>query len=85
MGDIVTIVLIMIALGFFPAFIAWKKGAQFIIWWIYGATLFPIALIHAFLIGRGPRGKKVCGFCRKQVDINAPFCKFCGYEFFDLS
>lgn len=37
-------------LGLIPAFIARKKRKNFVDWWLFGAGLFPIALVAAFLI-----------------------------------
>ena len=37
-------------LGLIPAVIASKKGRNFYDWWFFGAGLFPIALVAAFMI-----------------------------------
>ena len=42
--------IIFVALGLIPAFIAQKRGRDFGGWWIYGALVFPIALIHSLLL-----------------------------------
>jgi membrane protein implicated in regulation of membrane protease activity len=39
-------------IGLLPAAIASGKGHSFITWWIYGAALFIIALLHALLLKR---------------------------------
>lgn len=38
-------------LGLVPAFLAWRKGRSFLTWWLFGATLLPVALPAAFIIG----------------------------------
>jgi cytochrome c-type biogenesis protein len=42
--------LILIALGLVPAYIASRKGRNFIEWWVFGAALFPVAMIAVFFI-----------------------------------
>jgi cytochrome c-type biogenesis protein len=50
-GRLILIGLIVLAfLGLIPAFIARQKGRSFTDWWLFGASLFPIALIAAFVI-----------------------------------
>lgn len=39
-----------VALGLIPANIAQKKGYDFTTWWIYGALLFIVAIIHVMII-----------------------------------
>ena len=46
----VTILLVEILIGLVPAWIAKSKGRDFTARWIYGATLFIVALPHALLI-----------------------------------
>lgn len=40
----------LVLLGLIPAFIAYRKGRSFGTWWIFGATLFPVALPMALLL-----------------------------------
>ena len=42
--------LILVLLGIAPAVIAYGKGRNFALWWIYGAVLTPIAFIHALML-----------------------------------
>jgi hypothetical protein len=37
-------------LGLAPAFIASGKGRSFVLWWVYGVVLGPIALVHSLMI-----------------------------------
>jgi cytochrome c-type biogenesis protein len=41
----------LVVLGLIPAIIAYRKGRNFITWWLFGATLFPVALPAALWIG----------------------------------
>lgn len=40
----------LLLLGLIPAYIAQRKGRNFLTWWLFGFALFPIALPMAFLI-----------------------------------
>lgn len=51
LGRLLLFALIALAfLGVLPAFIAHRKGRSFWTWWLFGATLFPIALIASWMI-----------------------------------
>jgi hypothetical protein len=34
----------LMVVGLLPAYLAYRKGRSFFTWWVFGATLFPIAL-----------------------------------------
>jgi cytochrome c-type biogenesis protein len=44
------LVIVLGTLGLIPAYIAYKKGRHFLTWWVFGATLFPLALPMAWLL-----------------------------------
>jgi hypothetical protein len=54
--SMIEVLVIGIILGLLPAAIAKTRGQNFATWWVYGAFLFPIALIHAFVVKPGSRG-----------------------------
>lgn len=85
MGTIITIAIISFGLGLLPAFMASQKGRGFVRWWVYGALVFPVAIVHALLIGAHfARGTRACGYCRLPVSVNATHCPRCGHEFINL-
>jgi len=45
----VEFLIVLILIGLIPAAIAQRKGESFVVWWIYGALLFIVALPHALL------------------------------------
>lgn len=45
-------VLALTLLGLIPAFIAHRKGRNFVDWWFFGAGLFPVALVLAMKLNR---------------------------------
>lgn len=84
------ILIVAIIIGLLPAFIAQKKGRDFVAWWIYGALLFIIALPHALLIK--PDVKQIereklqsgdlrkCPFCAELIKSEAHVCRFFGRD-----
>lgn len=44
------ILIIAVLIGLIPALIAQSKGRSFVLWWIYGAALFIVALPHSLLM-----------------------------------
>jgi hypothetical protein len=72
--------------GLIPGFIAYKKGRNFLNWWMYGHLLFIVAFPHALLlretenslINRGIL--KNCPYCAEVVKKEAKVCKHCGNQ-----
>ena len=50
--DTLLTLIISALLGLIPAKIAKEKGRRFCLWWLYGSTLFTIALIHSLVINK---------------------------------
>lgn len=71
------ILLISIVIGLIPALIASSKGRSFLGWWIYGALLFIVALVHSLVIKKDVQfeekeklefdGMKKCPFCAELI------------------
>ena len=51
-------IIIACVIGVIPAFIASSKGRNFFLWWIYGACLFVVALIHSLVISKDMKPKQ---------------------------
>ncbi len=64
-------------MGLIVAWIASNKGHSFLGWFIYGALLWPIALIHiAFASNKGRK----CVKCFSNIDIRASVCPHCKHK-----
>lgn len=83
------LLLICAVLGCIPAAIASSKGRSFGLWWIYGALLFIVALIHALCIGKDHKaieqsqlkeGLVKCPYCAELIKPEAVKCKHCGSD-----
>lgn len=77
-------------LGLIPAAIASSKGRSFFVWWVYGALLFLIALIHAIVmksesekleedsnVNASVMERIPCPHCSRLLLRNSVHCRFC--------
>lgn len=84
------IFLIAIIIGLIPAAVASNKGHSFMLWWIYGALLWIIAMPHSLMLkpDQGEIDKKKlaagdgkkCLFCAEIIRADASVCRYCGRE-----
>ena len=68
--------IVAILIGLLPAVIASSKGYSFMLWWLYGAALFIVALPHSLMLGPGGTKRK-CPFCAETIRTEASVCPHC--------
>lgn len=75
-----------VVLGMIPGTIAFNKGRDFFLWWLYGAVLFIVALPHALLVSHEEKsleakqlsnGMRKCPSCAELIKREAVVCRFC--------
>ena len=75
-------------LGVVVGMIAKSKGYDFFPWWLYGALIFIVAIVHVLIIkpneGHAEKealasGGKKCPMCAEIVKEGAKVCRFCGF------
>jgi len=73
-------------LGVIPAWIAERKGRSGFGWWLYGTTMFVVALPHALLLeDRDDTVEFVdefrpCPVCAKTIRADATYCRSCKHN-----
>jgi hypothetical protein len=83
-------------LGIIPAMIAERKGRSGWVWWLYGTTLFIVALPHALMLEGDEDDDsataifqlrsaldprfRACPFCAEMIRPDAKVCRFCNRE-----
>lgn len=70
-------VILLALFGLIVGVIAKGKGRSFAPWFLYGALLFIVALIHVLFIKNENKDKKQCEECLSYIPVRATKCSFC--------
>lgn len=60
--------ILLVLAGLIPAFIASRRGRNFIDWWFFGVALFPIALPMSLLLKLTPPGEDILPLRQDEDD-----------------
>src|SRR6185312_4614139 len=73
-------IVVLAVFGLIVGVIAKGKGRSFAPWFLYGALLFIVALIHVLVIKDDKKNQKQCEKCFKMIDVRATKCSYCQSE-----
>lgn len=73
-------VVLAVLLGLIPAFLAQRKGYNFLGWWVFGTLVLIVALPWAIFMGENPETRQPCPWCRTVIDKQARVCPQCGRD-----
>ena len=67
------LLVLVLLLGFAPAFIAHSKGRSFFPWWFYGTMLGPVAMLHAMMMRDRRAERPVDRLVRDRDEPGSPW------------
>jgi hypothetical protein len=70
-------IIVLAVFGLIVGVIAKGKGRSFAPWFLYGALLFIVAIIHVLVLSDDKKKQKQCEECFKLIDVRATKCPYC--------
>ena len=76
------------AMAVVTSILAGRRGRDSMLWFLYGAAVWPVALAHLFVLPDRMKlvagsGWKLCPDCAGKVPPEATICSFCGHNFLE--
>lgn len=84
-----TFALLYLLASLIPAWLAYRAGRDFALWWCYGVLLLIVALPHALVLAPDDarlddrltrRGHRPCPHCAEPLRATVTACRACGRD-----
>lgn len=83
--DAITMFWVFAIVAIIPANVAYNKGRNFAVWYVYATYLFPVTFVHSLCIRDNDKAKREkgwvrCPYCGEYNKPEAMACHYCYRE-----
>lgn len=84
-GEIIILFQLFSIVAIIPANVAYNKGRNFAVWYVYATCLFPVTFVHSLCIRDNDKAKREkgwvrCPYCGEYNKPEAMACHYCYRE-----